>query len=468
MGISQAPVPVDPLRTLVGPRIMSTSRAVLILVLFLSLDDKLSFRFRLRKTFFDDLCDGAARRRAEQMSVSGGGGDDGRGMRDGALRLVRCMNLRTLFALRQSPLRRLTVLLTILPVALIAVIWTHHLHGDAFGAGDVACKSGMLRRGSNVAVLLYAQARTLNVTHCSITRNVLAPLLAGGHKVHVFAAGEADQDSWQYEEFLKDLEVTLRVEHTLALEPPPKPPARCIDTLNKRYERRMRKYVRPGDVYAAELLSQWYFRESANNLRKRHERETARTFDSVLLIRPDVVYASRLPPMCGGAAEDDTVHVPGWLSYGGFNDRMVMGTPGDAFNHYMSLYSELCHRGLVEKLPKRTETGKPGVNAERIYSWWMKRAGGKKWRLARRGSTGGFKVSKLLLRDFVFYRARWGPFCLHHSRLSLVKNQNKCFTCYDLVSSFFSRRDTRTTLLRGEGFHWIVGIPLTCRLQWVG
>jgi|AntAceMinimDraft_1070359.scaffolds.fasta_scaffold130762_2 hypothetical protein len=53
-----------------------------------------------------------------------------------------------------------------------------------------------LPRGSNVAILLYGQARTFNVTHCSIVRNVLAPLIAEKHKVRIFVQGEADADSW--------------------------------------------------------------------------------------------------------------------------------------------------------------------------------------------------------------------------------------------------------------------------------
>jgi len=66
---------------------------------------------------------------------------------------------------------------------------------DAFAGSSRGCDAP-LRRGSNVAVLLYGQARTLNVTHCSIARNVLAPLLAEKHKVRIFVQGEADEDSW--------------------------------------------------------------------------------------------------------------------------------------------------------------------------------------------------------------------------------------------------------------------------------
>ena len=203
------------------------------------------------------------------------------------------------------------------------------------------------------------------------------------------------KDSWQYREFLKAA-ADMGIGHTLSLAPRPKAPPACVTALHERYEQRMSKLVKPGEVYAAERLSHLSYRESANNLRIRYERVKGMRFDAAILIRPDVEYASNLPPVCGGESESFTVHSPAWSTFGGINDRFLVSGAGRAFDHYMSLYSGLCRDDMVTKLPKRW-FGK-GLNSERIYSWWMKHGGytdGK-----------GFKVSTRMLRDFVFYRTR--------------------------------------------------------------
>ena len=89
------------------------------------------------------------------------------------------------------------------------------------------------------------------------------------------------------------------------------------------------------------------------------------------------------------------IHVPAWSPFCGINDRLMVSRIGDAVKHYLSLYSGLCggknnfEEGVVHKLPNRRK----GLNAERIYAWWMK-------------EKGGYSVSIKLLANFVFYRVR--------------------------------------------------------------
>ena len=110
-------------------------------------------------------------------------------------------------------------------------------------------------QGANVAVLMYGQARTLNRTHCSITEHILTPLLLASHKVHVFVHGELDGDSWQYHAYLDQLSkrgirchIEMQGVHLAAPQ--------CSMALDEKYETRMRRLVKEGDTYAAELLMQ--------------------------------------------------------------------------------------------------------------------------------------------------------------------------------------------------------------------
>ena len=96
----------------------------------------------------------------------------------------------------------------------------------------------------------------------------------------------------------------------------------------------------------------------------------------------------------------NTIQVPAFAPYGGFNDRFMISSFGNAAKHYLSIYSGLCgeksasdiityrKNGLVNELPDRRK----GLNAERMYAWWMKK--------------GDYSVSTALLANFVFYRVR--------------------------------------------------------------
>ena len=85
----------------------------------------------------------------------------------------------------------------------------------------------------------------------------------------------------------------------------------------------------------------------------------------VILIRPDVVYTSPLPPLW--QFDKDTVQVPPWLPFGGINDRFLVSGTGPALDHHLGLYSCLCDKGFVTKLPRRRKV----MNAERVYAWWL-------------------------------------------------------------------------------------------------
>ena len=241
--------------------------------------------------------------------------------------------------------------------------------------------------GANVAVLLYGQARTLNRTHCSISKHIISPLLNASHKVHVFVHGEIDGDSWQYEAYLDQVSkrgVRYHIEMQNALSAAPE----CAMTLAERYESRMQRLVKEGDTYAAELLTHLKYRESVNSLRKKFEKTGGITFDVVILARPDVVYTSPLPPLC--RFDSDAVQVPPWQPFGGINDRFLISKNGPALDHYLELHTGLCDEGFVTKLPRRRK----GINAERMYAWWL--------------DQGGFRTEKWFLRHFVFYRLRRG------------------------------------------------------------
>ena len=110
-------------------------------------------------------------------------------------------------------------------------------------------------QGANVAVLMYGQARTLNRTHCSITEHILTPLLLASHKVHVFVHGELDGDSWQYHAYLD--QVSKRgIRYQIEMQGLRWAAPQCSMALDEKYETRMRRLVKEGDTYAAELLMQ--------------------------------------------------------------------------------------------------------------------------------------------------------------------------------------------------------------------
>ena len=173
-------------------------------------------------------------------------------------------------------------------------------------------------QGANVAVLMYGQARTLNRTHCSITEHILTPLLLASHKVHVFVHGELDGDSWQYHAYLD--QVSKRgIRYQIEMQGLRWAAPQCSMALDEKYETRMRRLVKEGDTYAAELLMQLKYRESVNSLRKKFEKTEGIAFDVIILARPDVVYTSPLPPLC--VLDDNIVHVPR-------GNRMVGSTIG--------------------------------------------------------------------------------------------------------------------------------------------
>ncbi|ACO68260.1 predicted protein [Micromonas commoda] len=241
--------------------------------------------------------------------------------------------------------------------------------------------------GANVAVLFYGQARTLNRTHCSVTEHILAPLLNASNKVSVFVHGESDGDSWQYAAYLNEVS-KLGVQCHIELQDVNLTATQCAMALDDKYEKRMQQLVKEGNTYAAELLTQLRYRESVNSLRKNIEKNRGITFDAVILARPDVVYTTALPPLC--RLDVDAVQVPPWQPFGGINDRFLISRSGPALDHYLGLHTGLCDKGFVTRLPRRWK----GLNAERIYAWWLHQ--------------GGFRIETWLLKKFVFYRLRKG------------------------------------------------------------
>ena len=318
----------------------------------------------------------------------------------------------------------------------LGLIW--NLAADA-GSSQVKCA-----RPKRVALLMYGEARSLNVTHCSIRENVVAPFLDAGHSVRVFVSARDDADAWQYGAFINKCEETFGSEAfsgKVVVETPTKPPGTCVDAVWATYEKS--KALEPlwGKPYVEELLVQFAQRESANTLRRKHEEtiNNAGAFDIVALVRPDAQYASKLQlQRLPCTPQPHTVHGPGWQQYFGMNDRMLITSPpGAAFNHYISMYSGLCLGDAKEgKKPAAIEIPrtKKGLNAERLYAWWMRRpdlAGyddkeihdnvarkadelakltGVRSRLAAEWNKRRwrFTVSTNLLRDFVFYRVRRG------------------------------------------------------------
>lgn len=234
---------------------------------------------------------------------------------------------------------------------------------------------------------MYGQARTLNRTHCSITQHIVTPLLLASHKVHIFVHGELDGDSWQYHAYLDQLS-KRGIRYEIEMQGTRLAASQCSMALDEKYETRMRRLVKEGDTYAEEPLTRMKYRESVNSLRKTFEMTEGITFDAIILARQDVVYTSSLPPLC--VLKDNIVQVPPWQSWGGINDRFLVARSGSALDHYLGLYTGLCDKGFVTRLPWRWR----GYNAERIYEWWMRR--------------GGFQVETWLLNKFVFYRLRRG------------------------------------------------------------
>ena len=72
----------------------------------------------------------------------------------------------------------------------------------------------------------------------------------------------------------------------------------CARALDEKYEKRMQRLVKEGNLYAAEYLTHLKYRESVNSLRKKCEKSEGVAFDVVILARPDVVYTSSLQSLC--------------------------------------------------------------------------------------------------------------------------------------------------------------------------
>jgi hypothetical protein len=267
----------------------------------------------------------------------------------------------------------------------------------------------------NFAFLMYGQARTLNRTHCSFYENIVKPILDRKHRVHFFIRAEADEDAWQYEAFAEEINKRRnndgkrgeddasppRLRYTLEIESVPEPSKKCVEIFSKKYEKRADRIARgPKGSYPRELLTQLMYREASSELMYAEKSH----FDVVVLLRPDVEYGNEIPAdfytrsssfFKSDSLQMKTVHAPAWSPYGGVNDRLMVSRVGEAAKHYLSLYSGLCggknnfEEGVVHELPNRRQ----GLNAERIYAWWMK-------------EKGGYSVSTKLLANFVFYRTR--------------------------------------------------------------
>jgi len=278
------------------------------------------------------------------------------------------------------------------------------------------------------AFLMYGQARTLNRTHCSVYENIVKPILDDGKhtSVHFFIRAEADEDAWQFEAFAEEIDKRRREEeeekrrrnneygkrgegdpspprlrYTLEIETVPEPSEKCVETFSKKYEKRADRIARgTKGSYPRELLTQLMYREASSELMYAEKSH----FDVVVLLRPDVEYGDEIPAdfytrsssfFKSDGLQTKTVHAPAWSPFGGVNDRLMVSRVGEAAKHYLSLYSGLCggknnfEEGVVRELPNRRR----GLNAERIYAWWMKKK-------------GGYSVSTKLLANFVFYRAR--------------------------------------------------------------
>jgi hypothetical protein len=255
------------------------------------------------------------------------------------------------------------------------------------------------------------------------------PILDRKHRVHFFIRAEADEDAWQYEAFAEEINKRRREEeeeeeeerrrnndgkkrgeddaspprlrYTLEIETVPEPSKKCVEIFSKKYEKRADRIARgPKGSYPRELLTHFMHREASSELMYAEKSH----FDVVVLLRPDVEYGSEIPAdfytrsssfFKSDSLQMKTVHVPAWSPYGGVNDRLMVSRVGEAAKHYLSLYSGLCggkhnfEEGVVHELPNRRK----GLNAERIYAWWMK-------------EKGGYSVSTKLLANFVFYRVR--------------------------------------------------------------
>ena len=277
------------------------------------------------------------------------------------------------------------------------------------------------------AFLMYGQARTLNRTHCSVYENIVKPILDRKHtRVHFFIRAEADEDAWQFEAFAEEIDKRRREEeeekrrrnneygkrgeddpspprlrYTLEIETVPEPSEKCVETFSKKYEKRADRIARgTKGSYPRELLTQLMYREASSELMYAEKTH----FDVVVLLRPDVEYGDEIPAdfytrsssfFRSDSLQMKTVHAPAWSPYGGVNDRLMVSRVGEAAKHYLSLYSGLCggknnfEEGVVHELSNRRK----GLNAERIYAWWMK-------------EKGGYSVSTKLLANFVFYRVR--------------------------------------------------------------
>jgi len=276
----------------------------------------------------------------------------------------------------------------------------------------------------------------------------VGPVLKENHRIHFFIHAEDDEDAWQYKSFLGKIskiapgsiesldndagasgaddedqdededgenagkiDTSKRrgtVQYTIKIEKAPKPSKACVEILSQKYEKRVDRIVSgPKGSYPSELLAQLMHREAASELMYAEKSH----FDVVILLRPDVEYANKIPDqfylrsnsffMSITTSQMNTIQVPAFSPYGGFNDRFMISSFGNAAKHYLSIYSGLCggkstfdiisHRknGLVSELPDRRK----GLNAERMYAWWMKKG-------------GDYSVSTALLANFVFYRVR--------------------------------------------------------------
>lgn len=305
-----------------------------------------------------------------------------------------------------------------------------------------------------VAVYFTGQARTLNRTICSVERHLFDPLVRQGFSVIVFVVGEADANAHKYAAFLGASRLPPNVElggmmiidrpppisdEELAASPGHAPfhelPDPAIDPLlptpiprgcQRAFAAKGRWYNGGGGgpgsknwVYSAEVLSQLYYKNVVDRMRRGFEKAHGVTFRWVVNARPDTVLVNDIPDL-RRLDPEGVVYVPSW-GHGydprasdkikrvpGINDRFGFGGPG-AMEAYHDLYALMCHDEMADGSRENPDDKglPPRLNYEQMLHWYFSHP---RIRAAPEGESGGGKVraTRHIPGEFWFFRLRNG------------------------------------------------------------
>lgn len=211
-----------------------------------------------------------------------------------------------------------------------------------------------------IAICFFGITRSLATTLPSIHENVIAPardLAEVRTFAHLFDVQRVDNvRSGESGEVARDEHLSLGAD-ILLLEPP----GSCLE------RRRFDDIAAHGDFWNDGLKSLSNLVHQLHSLDLATDAALAWSPDAVVFCRPDLRYLDSFGPWLESALADrqDTVYVPGWQHWGGFNDRFAVCSGHAAAQAWGK---------RVEAALPYVKTRRRALHGERLLAWRLKRS----------------------------------------------------------------------------------------------